>query len=298
MKTETFAFPWSFPPSPHSPYDSFHLSAMINQFSFANPRASFDCSDYEQGEDEHKDDSSTPSPLLWKNMNFPSSRLASSSPRAQEIVSYRQEMMDLMRGMPESAYELSLRDLVETPRIVKKVEEAAETRQEGAKNKAEKATDRSKGGLFLKTSVPVLDGGKTKSSRSNSFAKFLRNQPQSMPPPPEEEGGAARRCCVWLVSCCFLMVLLAGGVLLALYIVLPESPDTASFPVAGVVLVAIPWLFWLVTCTYRCTKACDVERPLVRAATVAPASGNKVTIAGGDDSSLNSRESEAPLAYN
>ncbi|KAG6477154.1 hypothetical protein ZIOFF_066406 [Zingiber officinale] len=103
-------------------------------------------------------------------------------------------------------------------------------------------------------------------------------------PPPEEEGGAARRCCVWLVSCCFLMVLLAGGVLLALYIVLPESPDTASFPVAGVVLVAIPWLFWLVTCTYRCTKVCDVERPLVRAATVAPASGNKVTIAGGDDS--------------
>ncbi|KAG6532137.1 hypothetical protein ZIOFF_005975 [Zingiber officinale] len=69
------------------------------------------------------------------------------------------------------SYELSLRDLVETPRIVKKVEEAAEMRQEGAKNKAEKATDRSKGGLFLKTSVPVLDGGKTKSSRSNSFAK-------------------------------------------------------------------------------------------------------------------------------
>ncbi|KAG6477153.1 uncharacterized protein LOC122024648 [Zingiber officinale] len=154
---------------------------MINQFSFANPRASFDYSDYEQGEAEHKDDSSTPSPLLWKNMNFPMTRSASSSPRAQEIVSYRQEMMDLVRGMPESAYELSLRDLVETPRIVKNVEEAAETRQEGAKNKAEKATDRSKGGLFLKTSVPVLDGGKTKSSKSNSFAKVS--------PKPEAEKG-------------------------------------------------------------------------------------------------------------
>ncbi|KAG6489968.1 hypothetical protein ZIOFF_051250 [Zingiber officinale] len=66
---------------------------------------------------------------------------------------------------------LSAEDVHETPRIVKKVEEAAEMRHEGAKNKAEKATDRSKGGLFLKTSVPVLDGGKTKSSRSNSFAK-------------------------------------------------------------------------------------------------------------------------------
>lgn len=182
---------------------------MIDQFSFANPRADGKKVAEAVGEEDLEigtviprasfDYSSSPSPLLWKNMNFPTSQSASSSPmhytssRAQEIARYRKEMMDLVRGMPESAYELSLRDMVETPGLVKKLEEAAETRQEGAKNKAEKATDKSKGarrlqknetmetGFFLKTFVPVLDGGKTKSSRSNYFAKVS--------PKPEAEKG-------------------------------------------------------------------------------------------------------------
>ncbi|XP_042438640.1 uncharacterized protein LOC122024152 [Zingiber officinale] len=185
-----------------------------NQFSFANPRvedyqsatkdafesgreddhkivtlirrASLDYGYYKQGKGEHKDDFSTSSNLLWKNKGFSS---AGSTPmqyystlRAQEIARYRQEMMDLVRGMPESAYELSFRDMVETPRLVKKVEEAAQRRQEGTNNKADKATNKSKGtrrlprndtmnGLFLKTFVPVLGGGKMKRSRSNSSAK-------------------------------------------------------------------------------------------------------------------------------
>ncbi|OEL33991.1 hypothetical protein BAE44_0004990 [Dichanthelium oligosanthes] len=69
--------------------------------------------------------SSTPSPQLWAyhpdhnhqhqhHLMYPAS--AGSSPsRAQAIAGYRREMLDLVRGLPESAYELSLRDIVEHP---------------------------------------------------------------------------------------------------------------------------------------------------------------------------------------
>ncbi|KAF8730865.1 hypothetical protein HU200_016735 [Digitaria exilis] len=68
--------------------------------------------------------SSTPSPQLWAynpdhlqnhhHRAYPAS--AGSSPsRAQAIAGYRREMLDLVRGLPESAYELSLRDIVEHP---------------------------------------------------------------------------------------------------------------------------------------------------------------------------------------
>ncbi|KAL6868175.1 hypothetical protein ACP4OV_015020 [Aristida adscensionis] len=65
--------------------------------------------------------SGTPSPQLWAphgphphHRTHPAS--AGSSPsRAQAIAGYRREMLDLVRGLPESAYELSLRDIVEPP---------------------------------------------------------------------------------------------------------------------------------------------------------------------------------------
>jgi hypothetical protein len=69
--------------------------------------------------------SGTPSPQLWayhhnpdrqqqQHRLYPAS--AGSSPsRAQAIAGYRREMLDLVRGLPESAYELSLRDIVEHP---------------------------------------------------------------------------------------------------------------------------------------------------------------------------------------
>ncbi|KAL6658257.1 hypothetical protein ACP70R_003843 [Stipagrostis hirtigluma subsp. patula] len=57
------------------------------------------------------DGSGTPSPELWAAR--PAS--AGSSPsRAQAIAGYRREMLDLVRGLPESSYELSLRDIVES----------------------------------------------------------------------------------------------------------------------------------------------------------------------------------------
>lgn len=63
--------------------------------------------------------SGTPSPQLWAHHQqqhrlYPAS--AGSSPsRAQAIAGYRREMLDLVRDLPESAYELSLRDIVESP---------------------------------------------------------------------------------------------------------------------------------------------------------------------------------------
>lgn len=69
-------------------------------------------------------DSGTPSPQLWAAHHHPELQLhhrpypasAGSSPsRAQAIAGYRREMLDLVRGLPESAYELSLRDIVERP---------------------------------------------------------------------------------------------------------------------------------------------------------------------------------------
>ncbi|MQL70562.1 hypothetical protein Taro_002874 [Colocasia esculenta] len=50
------------------------------------------------------------------------------SSQSQAMARYRQEMMELVRGVPESAYELSLRDLVEVPRL----QEAPRDQEEAA----------------------------------------------------------------------------------------------------------------------------------------------------------------------
>ncbi|CAL4985276.1 unnamed protein product [Urochloa decumbens] len=69
--------------------------------------------------------SGTPSPQLWaynhhnphhQQLHRPYPASAGSSPsRAQAIAGFRREMLDLVRGLPESAYELSLRDIVDRP---------------------------------------------------------------------------------------------------------------------------------------------------------------------------------------
>ncbi|KAM3311727.1 hypothetical protein ACQJBY_032005 [Aegilops geniculata] len=72
-----------------------------------------------QGSPESGSGSGTPSPQLWAHRELHHDRLypasAGSSPsRAQAIAGYRREMLDLVRGLPEAAYELSLRDIVES----------------------------------------------------------------------------------------------------------------------------------------------------------------------------------------
>ncbi|XP_057859372.2 uncharacterized protein LOC131068207 [Cryptomeria japonica] len=62
-----------------------------------------------EGEDEENDFS----PPLWRPGSSMSSVSHPMSIRAQEIARGRQELMKLYEGMPESAYELSLKDLVD-----------------------------------------------------------------------------------------------------------------------------------------------------------------------------------------
>ncbi|KAM0832147.1 hypothetical protein ACQ4PT_065076 [Festuca glaucescens] len=64
--------------------------------------------------------SAMPSPQLWAQHPHPHydrlypASVGSSPSRAQAIAGYRREMLDLVRGLPEAAYELSLRDIVES----------------------------------------------------------------------------------------------------------------------------------------------------------------------------------------
>uniref|UniRef100_A0A1D1XK74 Quinoprotein glucose dehydrogenase n=1 Tax=Anthurium amnicola TaxID=1678845 RepID=A0A1D1XK74_9ARAE len=93
-----------------------------------------------------------------------------------------------------------------------------------------------------------------------------------MPPPKEREGDV----CVYAVSCLLFLAIVAGGAFLLLYIALPESPGRAWFPIAGMVLVGIPWLFWITTCLYRAVSLRKpargaADRAPVRPATVVPA---------------------------
>ncbi|XP_008781675.1 uncharacterized protein LOC103701418 [Phoenix dactylifera] len=93
-----------------------------------------------------------------------------------------------------------------------------------------------------------------------------------MPPPLEARPDRKR---FWLVSCLLFIVLLIGGTFLVLYITHPANEIPFWFPIAGMILVAIPWLFWIMTCVYRsiAVRKDDVERPPIRAAAVAPAGG-------------------------
>ncbi|XP_047942678.1 uncharacterized protein LOC125189443 [Salvia hispanica] len=60
------------------------------------------------------DDSGAISPPLWRNRSSsPSLPLLSPDSRAQAIARGRSELMEMVRHMPESSYELSLKDIVE-----------------------------------------------------------------------------------------------------------------------------------------------------------------------------------------
>lgn len=60
---------------------------------------------------------------------------------------------------------------------------------------------------------------------------------------------------VWLVSSFLLVSVMAGGGFLILYMTQSQSPPW--FPIAGVVLVCLPWFFWLFTFVYRlCSRVC------------------------------------------
>eukprot|EP00268_Persea_americana_P067671 TRINITY_DN933_c0_g1_i1.p1 TRINITY_DN933_c0_g1~~TRINITY_DN933_c0_g1_i1.p1 ORF type:complete len:271 (-),score=70.28 TRINITY_DN933_c0_g1_i1:394-1206(-) len=87
----------------------------------------------------HEDDSGISSPPLWKTSPpmTPTTKASTfqyhhlpPTPRSQAIAKGRQELMEMMKGVPESAYELSLKDLVELPLNKRELTSAAPTQQE------------------------------------------------------------------------------------------------------------------------------------------------------------------------
>lgn len=81
-----------------------------------------------------------------------------------------------------------------------------------------------------------------------------------MPDHPAMEDKRSGDGRIWAVTFVFLLCIVGGGALLAVYIMSPaEGVDTYRYAVAGMVLVAIPWLFWLLTFLYRCS--CKASRP-------------------------------------
>ncbi|KAK8952057.1 hypothetical protein KSP39_PZI004557 [Platanthera zijinensis] len=119
--------------------------------------------------------------------NASSPPLLKSAPpesRAQVIANYREEMMDLVRGLPETSYELSLTDIVEFParqmREKAEEEEAAlteseEIRKGGGKRRTAtgiKSRIKDSGSFLLNIVMPnlpaVTDGAQTENSGRGS----------------------------------------------------------------------------------------------------------------------------------
>ncbi|KAG0503985.1 hypothetical protein HPP92_004057 [Vanilla planifolia] len=84
----------------------------------------------------------TSSPPLWRSTTQES--LPNFS-RTQLIAKYRQEMMDLVRGLDEPAYELSLRDMVESPARMRPEDEVALTEKNASSRWMEKKDVKRKG---------------------------------------------------------------------------------------------------------------------------------------------------------
>ncbi|KAJ9179815.1 hypothetical protein P3X46_008135 [Hevea brasiliensis] len=67
----------------------------------------------------------------------------------------------------------------------------------------------------------------------------------------EERKGDPR---IYFLSAFFFSCIVSGGVLLGLYIFLPLDQTQPWYPFAGLILEAIPWIFWFSTYIYRCIK--------------------------------------------
>uniref|UniRef100_A0A7N0TX12 Uncharacterized protein n=1 Tax=Kalanchoe fedtschenkoi TaxID=63787 RepID=A0A7N0TX12_KALFE len=55
---------------------------------------------------------------------------------------------------------------------------------------------------------------------------------------------------VWITSCFLFTCLIVGGALLFLYLLKPESETTTWYPVAGLVFISLPFVFWGITIAY------------------------------------------------
>ncbi|GLT34274.1 hypothetical protein SLA2020_087980 [Shorea laevis] len=130
-----------------------------------------------------EDESGVRTPPLWpgspprKPNHY---RCLSPSSKAQAIARGQRELMEMVSKMPESCYELSLRDLVEQPMVEAKQESTAVTEDNYRREKEEKKKKSVKkaqitrsgsidnGGFLLKMVFPVSYGSKKKKKKNDS----------------------------------------------------------------------------------------------------------------------------------
>ncbi|KAJ0973161.1 hypothetical protein J5N97_021120 [Dioscorea zingiberensis] len=121
-----------------------------------------------QGVLGRKEDEDVPSPTLWEKKKeggggerSPGTKSDEAYPmlgltmRSQMMARYRKEMIDLVRDVPENAYELSLRDIVEIP-IPRQVKTELEVK--GEENKEKKKKEKKKGGRRMSRSESLDTG--------------------------------------------------------------------------------------------------------------------------------------------
>lgn len=126
---------------------------------------------------QHKEDEqSCTSPPLWRpgSSSYPMSTPTAysyqypMSARAEEIAKGRQELMKMVEGMPESAYELSLSDLVEQKAAMQK------RSNEEVQTETHKAEERSSGKQDKRKTSGSYINGSSKSKGENT-KPFLLN---------------------------------------------------------------------------------------------------------------------------
>ncbi|KAL2347215.1 hypothetical protein Fmac_001215 [Flemingia macrophylla] len=71
-----------------------------------------------------------------------------------------------------------------------------------------------------------------------------------------EADPSAERIFIWIIACILFICVLAGGGCLVAYMVLPASQVPPWTPRVGIVLVCLPWAFWLLTFLYRIFSRC------------------------------------------
>ncbi|KAI4332400.1 hypothetical protein L6164_017310 [Bauhinia variegata] len=59
---------------------------------------------------------------------------------------------------------------------------------------------------------------------------------------------------IYIISGFFLVCTVCGGIFLCLYLILPDEQVQSWYPIAGMALVSIPWIFWLLLYLYQCFK--------------------------------------------
>ncbi|KAL6575581.1 hypothetical protein OROHE_000958 [Orobanche hederae] len=115
----------------------------------------------------------------------------------------------------------------------------------------------------------------------------------------EEKEGDIR---VPLVFSIFCLCVTTGGIFLAIYAFFPDLSQP-WYPIAALVLIGSPWIFWLLTYFYACMKGC-LCRDAAATAVSHQISRRQTTRTSSSATTQNnaqrvgsSREPEMPLAY-